>query len=106
MEETTTGVIRLRAMEQDGALKIPVVAVNDAQTKYLFDNRYGTGQSTIDGYHPLYRRAGRRLGGRGRRLRMVRPRRRLARARAGRERNRDGGEPDSRAGSRDGRLPA
>ena len=49
MEETTTGVIRLRAMEKDGALKIPVVAVNDAQTKFLFDNRYGTGQSTIDG---------------------------------------------------------
>src|ERR1700676_3141689 len=48
MEETTTGVIRLRAMEQDHALRIPVVAVNDAQTKYLFDNRYGTGQSTLD----------------------------------------------------------
>ncbi len=49
MEETTTGVIRLRAMEKDGALKIPVIAVNDADTKHLFDNRYGTGQSTIDG---------------------------------------------------------
>lgn len=49
MEETTTGVIRLRAMEKDGALKIPVVAVNDAKTKNLFDNRYGTGQSTLDG---------------------------------------------------------
>jgi adenosylhomocysteinase len=49
MEETTTGVIRLRAMANDGALKIPVFAVNDAQTKYLFDNRYGTGQSTVDG---------------------------------------------------------
>src|SRR5215469_14270424 len=49
MEETTTGVIRLRAMEHDGALRIPVVAVNDAQTKHLFDNRYGTGQSTLDG---------------------------------------------------------
>ncbi|MCL5043828.1 MAG: adenosylhomocysteinase [Deltaproteobacteria bacterium] len=48
MEETTTGVIRLRAMERDGALAMPVVAVNDAQTKYLFDNRYGTGQSTLD----------------------------------------------------------
>jgi adenosylhomocysteinase len=48
MEETTTGVIRLRAMERDRALRIPVVAVNDAQTKYLFDNRYGTGQSTLD----------------------------------------------------------
>ncbi len=49
MEETTTGVIRLRAMANDGALKIPVVAVNDAKTKNLFDNRYGTGQSTVDG---------------------------------------------------------
>jgi adenosylhomocysteinase len=49
MEETTTGVIRLRAMAQDSALKIPVFAVNDAQTKFLFDNRYGTGQSTVDG---------------------------------------------------------
>ena len=49
MEETTTGVIRLRAMERDGELKIPVVAVNDADTKRLFDNRYGTGQSTVEG---------------------------------------------------------
>ena len=48
-EETTTGVIRLRAMAKDGALKYPIIAVNDAYTKYLFDNRYGTGQSTIDG---------------------------------------------------------
>jgi adenosylhomocysteinase len=48
-EETTTGVLRLRAMERDGALKYPIIAVNDAYTKYLFDNRYGTGQSTIDG---------------------------------------------------------
>ena len=48
-EETTTGVIRLRAMARDGILKFPVVAVNDADTKHLFDNRYGTGQSTLDG---------------------------------------------------------
>ncbi len=48
-EETTTGVVRLKAMEQDGSLKYPIVAVNEALTKYLFDNRYGTGQSTIDG---------------------------------------------------------
>ena len=48
-EETTTGVVRLRAMERDGALRYPIIAVNDAYTKYLFDNRYGTGQSTIDG---------------------------------------------------------
>jgi adenosylhomocysteinase len=49
MEETTTGVIRLRAMARDRSLKIPVIAVNDAKTKNLFDNRYGTGQSTVDG---------------------------------------------------------
>jgi len=48
-EETTTGVIRLRAMAKDGVLAYPIVAVNDAQTKHFFDNRYGTGQSTIDG---------------------------------------------------------
>ena len=48
-EETTTGVIRLRAMAREGVLAFPVIAVNDAQTKHLFDNRYGTGQSTIDG---------------------------------------------------------
>ncbi|MBM3745370.1 MAG: adenosylhomocysteinase [Acidobacteria bacterium] len=48
-EETTTGVIRLRAMAKDGVLRYPVIAVNDAMTKHLFDNRYGTGQSTVDG---------------------------------------------------------
>lgn len=48
-EETTTGVIRLKAMAKDKVLKFPVIAVNDAYTKHLFDNRYGTGQSTIDG---------------------------------------------------------
>src|SRR5204862_6616729 len=48
-EETTTGIIRLRAMERDGALRFPIIDVNDAQMKHFFDNRYGTGQSTIDG---------------------------------------------------------
>ena len=48
-EETTTGVVRLRAMAKDGALRFPVIAVNDSMTKHLFDNRYGTGQSTLDG---------------------------------------------------------
>jgi len=48
-EETTTGVIRLKAMQADGALRYPIVAVNDADTKHMFDNRYGTGQSTLDG---------------------------------------------------------
>src|SRR4030066_137638 len=48
-EETTTGVIRLRNMAEEGKLKNPIVAVNDAKTKHFFDNRYGTGQSTVDG---------------------------------------------------------
>jgi adenosylhomocysteinase len=48
-EETTTGVIRLKSMEKDGVLLYPIIAVNDADTKHLFDNRYGTGQSTVDG---------------------------------------------------------
>jgi adenosylhomocysteinase len=48
-EETTTGIVRLKAMEKDGALRIPVFAVNDSDTKHMFDNRYGTGQSTLDG---------------------------------------------------------
>jgi len=48
-EETTTGVIRLRSMEREGVLRYPIIAVNDAKTKHLFDNRYGTGQSTVDG---------------------------------------------------------
>ncbi len=48
-EETTTGVIRLKAMSQDGELKVPIIAVNNAYSKYLFDNRYGTGQSSLDG---------------------------------------------------------
>jgi adenosylhomocysteinase len=49
-EETTTGIIRLRSMAADGVLKYPIIAVNDARTKHFFDNRYGTGQSTIDGF--------------------------------------------------------
>lgn len=60
-EETTTGVIRLKAMAADGALKYPIVAVNDAMTKHLFDNRYGTGQSTLDG---VIRATNRLLAGR------------------------------------------
>jgi len=60
-EETTTGVIRLKAMAADGALKYPIVAVNDANTKHMFDNRYGTGQSTIDG---IVRATNRLLAGR------------------------------------------
>ncbi len=73
-EETTTGVIRLRAMAADGALAFPVIAVNDAMTKHFFDNRYGTGQSTIDG---IVRATNILLAGkkfRGRRVRLVRAR--------------------------------
>ena len=60
MEETTTGVIRLRAMERDGALRIPVISVNDAATKHLFDNRYGTGQSTHRRHPARHRHPARR----------------------------------------------
>ena len=60
-EETTTGVIRLAAMAKDGALKYPIMAVNEAKTKHLFDNRYGTGQSTLDG---VIRATNRLLAGR------------------------------------------
>ncbi len=78
-EETTTGVIRLRAMSKDGTLKFPVIAVNDALTKHFFDNRYGTGQSTLDGIIRATNLllAGLQTGRRG--LRLVRPRRRHAR---------------------------
>ena len=78
MEETTTGVIRLRAMEKDGVLKLPVIAVNDAQTKHFFDNRYGTGQSTHRRRDPRHRHADRRQEGRRLRLRLVRQGRRAA----------------------------
>lgn len=59
-EETTTGVIRLRSMEKDNVLKFPVIAVNDAETKHFFDNRYGTGQSTLDG---IFRAVNRLIAG-------------------------------------------
>src|SRR2546422_9402820 len=59
-EETTTGVIRLKALEAEGKLGFPIIAVNDAQTKHMFDNRYGTGHSTIDG---IIRATNRRLAG-------------------------------------------
>ena len=104
MEETTTGVIRLKAMEADGALAFPVIAVNEARTKHFFDNRYGTGQSTIDG---IIRATNVLLAGKqfvvaG--LRLGRPRRRDARPRARRARDRHRGRPDARARGADGRL--
>ena len=104
-EETTTGVIRLRAMARDGALRFPIIAVNEALTKHLFDNRYGTGQSTIDG---LIRATNVLLAGKtmvvcgygwcGRGLAS-----RADRARRARDRHR--GRPDARARGGDGRLP-
>ena len=81
-EETTTGVIRLKAMEKDGVLPYPVIAVNNALTKHMFDNRYGTGQSTHRRDHSRDERPHRGTHRRGRRLRLVRARRRFARQRA------------------------
>ena len=104
-EETTTGVIRLRAMEAEGVLKFPIVAVNDADTKHLFDNRYGTGQSTIDG---IIRATNILLAGSNvvrRRLRLVRPGRRHAGAGARRRRHRHRGRPACGARGGHGRLP-
>ncbi len=103
-EETTTGVIRLHAMEKDGVLPYPVVAVNDALTKHMFDNRYGTGQSTLDG---VIRATNVLIAGRtarGRRLRLVRPRRRLARQGPGRARRRHRNRSAQGDRSGDGRL--
>ena len=74
-EETTTGVIRLKSMEQEGVLRFPVVAVNDAYTKHMFDNRYGTGQSTIDGIIRATNVSDGRGDFCGFRLRLVRQRR-------------------------------
>ena len=104
MEETTTGVIRLKAMEADGALEFPVIAVNEARTKHFFDNRYGTGQSTIDG---IIRATNVLLAGkqvRRRRLRLGRSRRRDAGQGPRRARDRHRGRPDARARGADGRL--
>ena len=103
-EETTTGVIRLRSMEKDGVLQFPVVSVNDADTKHLFDNRYGTGQSTLDGMI----RATNRLGGGqylcGERLRLVRQGRGHPGQGAWRPRDHLRGEPASGTGSGHGWL--
>jgi len=92
-EETTTGVIRLKAMAADGALKYPVIAVNEALTKHLFDNRYGTGQSTLRRDHPGDQHPDRRPGLRRRRLRLVQPRHRQPGARHGRQRDRHRNRP-------------
>ena len=104
-EETTTGVIRLRAMAKDGTLKYPIIAVNDAMTKHFFDNRYGTGQSTLDGVIRATNilLAGLKVVDRG--LRLVRPRRGDAREGAGRGRDRHRNRSGEGHRSGDGRLP-
>ena len=103
-EETTTGVIRLKALEADGKLGFPIIAVNEAKTKHLFDNRYGTGQSTIDGIIRATNvlLAGKRfvVGGYGWVGRGVA----IAGPRHGRARDRHRGRPDAGARGGDGRL--
>ena len=104
-EETTTGVIRLKAMAKEGILQFPIVAVNDSNTKHMFDNRYGTGQSTLDG---IVRATNLLLAGStvvvagygwcGRGCRQPR-------ARRGRPRDRDRGRSAAGARGADGRLP-
>ena len=104
-EETTTGVIRLRAMERAGALGFPIVAVNEANTKHFFDNRYGTGQSTLDG---IIRATNILLAGqdvRRVRLRLVRPRPGRPGARARGPRHRRRGRSAGRAPGGHGRVP-
>jgi len=98
-EETTTGVIRLRSMAKEGVLKFPVISVNDAKTKHFFDNRYGTGQSTIDG---ILRATNRLLAGS---VFVVAGYGWCGRAQAVRERHRHRNRPAQGDRGRDGRLP-
>jgi S-adenosylhomocysteine hydrolase len=98
-EETTTGVIRLKALEAEGKLGFPIIAVNEAQTKHMFDNRYGTGQSTIDG---IIRATNVLIA--GKRLRLGRTRRRVSGPRPGRARDHHRGRSDEGARGDDGRL--
>ena len=104
-EETTTGVIRLRAMATEGVLAYPIVAVNEAQTKHMFDNQYGTGQSSVDG---ILRATNILLAGKTvvvARVRLGRPRRRVALPRHGLDRDHRRGRSAPRARGGDGRLP-
>ena len=104
-EETTTGVIRLRAMQRDGVLPYPIVAVNNALTKYMFDNRYGTGPIDARRHHSRDQRLARRAHAGRRRLRLVRTRHRFARRRHGRARGRYRGRSAQGDRGRHGRLP-
>ena len=104
-EETTTGVIRLKAMAADNALGFPVVAVNEAQTKHLFDNRYGTGQSHGRRHPPGDEHPARRPERRHRRLRLGRAGDRVADGRDGRPRRDHRGRSGPRARGAHGRLP-
>ena len=104
-EETTTGVIRLRAMAAEGVLRYPIVAVNEAMTKHMFDNRYGTGQSTLDGGRARHQPAAGRPYRGGGWLRLVRTRPGQPSLRDGRAHDRDRSRSGACAGSRDGRLP-
>ena len=103
-EETTTGVIRLRAMERDKALRYPIIAVNDADTKHMFDNRYGTGQSTLDGIIRSTNVLVRGVACRRRRLRLLRQGRRLAGAGPRRHRHGHRDQPAACPRGGDGRL--
>ena len=104
-EETTTGVIRLNSLAASGDLKYPIIAINDADTKHFFDNRYGTGQSTSGRDHTGHERT---VGGQERghlRLRLVWSWGRTSGAGHGRTHDRDRGQPYSSARSRHGRTP-
>ena len=104
MEETTTGVIRLHSMEKKGVLRFPMLAVNESDTKHMFDNRYGTGQSSLRWHYTRDQHPAGRAHLRGFWLRLVWPRRGLARARHGCECDCDRGRSDPCTGSRDGRV--
>ena len=92
-EETTTGVIRLKSLAEAGQLRYPIIAVNDADTKHFFDNRYGTGQSTLDGITRATNILWAGKKGRDCRLRLVRQGLRPARQGHGRAHHRDRGQP-------------
>ena len=103
-EETTTGVVRLRAMQKDGTLQYPIISINDADTKHMFDNRYGTGQSTHRRHYARHERFVRGKNRGCRRIRLVRSRRRESRTWHGGPNRRDGNRSVKRTRSGDGRF--